>query len=213
MENLWGFGLLCFTSFFSLLNPFGVMPIFMSMTANLDGQSRKTTAKKAIIVTFFTLMAFAFGGQLLFNFFGISVHSFRMAGGIIFFIMGFEMLQAQLSSIKISSEYEKQNFINDISVTPLAIPMLAGPGTITTAIVLMEDADTLELKTILITVILLICVITYVSFILSNVLTKWFGETGMNVMMRLMGLILMVIAIEFFFKGLGPIIHKMMESA
>lgn len=212
MDNLWGFGLLCFTSFFSLLNPFGVMPLFMSMTGNLDEKSRKTTAKKAIIVTFCTLMLFAFGGQLLFNLFGISVHSFRMAGGIIFFIMGFEMLQARLSSIKISSEYKKQELVEDISVTPLAIPMLAGPGTITTSIVLMEDADTIELKTILIAVILLICIITYFSLILSNILTKWFGDTGMKVMMRLMGLILMVIAIEFFFKGLGPIIGKMIQS-
>lgn len=207
-----GFGLLCFTSFFSLLNPFGVMPIFMSMTANLDEQNRKLTAKKAIIVTFITLLAFAFGGQLLFKLFGITVHSFRMAGGIIFFIMGFEMLQARLSSIKISTEYEKKTFVDDVSVTPLAIPMLAGPGTITTSIVLMDDADTPELKAILIAIILLICIITYISFILSNAITKWFGETGMNVMMRLMGLILMVIAIEFFFKGLGPIIQKMMQT-
>jgi len=188
------------------------MPLFMSMTANLDENRRTITAKKAIVATFFTLMFFAFGGQLLFYLFGISVHSFRMAGGIIFFIMGFEMLHARLSSIKISAEYKNQEIVEDISITPLAIPMLAGPGTITTSIVLMKDAETIELKIILIAVILLICIITYFSLILSNLLTKWLGDTGMNVMMRLMGLILMVIAIEFFFKGLGPIIGRMMQS-
>ena len=85
MSEVINFGLLGFTSFFTLINPLGVMPIFMTMTADLDQQDRITTAKKATIVSFVTIILFSFSGQLLFNFFGISVDSFRIAGGVIFF--------------------------------------------------------------------------------------------------------------------------------
>jgi len=211
MNELWGFGLLCFTSFFSLLNPLGVMPIFISMTASLDEANRRRTARKAVFVTFITLLLFAFSGQLLFNFFGISVHSFRMAGGIIFFMIGYDMLHAHISGIKVSTEQEKQTYITDISITPLAIPMLAGPGSITTAIVLMEDAATIQFKIVLIAIIFIICLMTLITLLMADAITRWIGETGVKVMMRLMGLIMMVIAIEFFFKGLGPIVKNIMQ--
>ena len=208
MNEIWGLTLFSFTSFFSLLNPMGVIPVFISMTAGLNKHERKKTAYKAIIATFITLLLFAVSGQLLFNFFGISVHSFRMAGGIIFFIMGYEMLQAKLSRVKVNIQQEKQSMVNDISITPLAIPMLAGPGSITNSIVLMEDAHTMELRIALILVIALICIITLISLLAANIITNWIGETGVTIMMRLMGLIMMVIAVEFFFKGMGPLLSK-----
>jgi len=208
MNEIWGFTLFSFTAFFSLLNPMGVIPVFISMTAGMDKYQRTRTAYKAILATFITLMLFALSGQVLFNFFGISVHSFRVAGGIIFFIMGYEMLQAKLSSVKINVHQEKQRVVNDISITPLAIPMLAGPGSITNSIVLMEDANTMELRVALIVVIAIICIITLISLLAANIITEWIGETGVTIMMRLMGLIMMVIAVEFFFKGMGPLLSK-----
>ena len=90
MVDLYTFGLLVFTSFFTLINPLGTMPIFMSMTASLSKQRRRQTAKKATLVAFFTIIAFAFSGQILFRFFGISVNSFRIVGGVIFFAMGWD---------------------------------------------------------------------------------------------------------------------------
>ena len=209
--ELWGFGLLCFTSFFSLLNPVGLMPVFISMTAGLDETSRKRTARKSVFVAFITLIIFAFTGQLLFKFFGISVNSFRMAGGVIFFLMGQEMLQAKISQIKLSSQSAKQEYVTDISITPLAIPMLAGPGAITNSIVLMEDANSIELKVVLILTLVLIFGITLAALYLGDKITKWIGDTGVKVMMRLMGLIIMVIAIEFFFSGLGPILRSIFK--
>ncbi|MEH0155374.1 MarC family protein [Limibacter armeniacum] len=211
MSELFSFGLLCFTSFFTLINPLGTMPIFVTMTSELDQQERVATAKRASIVSFFTILAFAFSGQLLFNFFGISVNSFRVVGGIIFFLMGMDMLQARLNKVKVK-ESEVKTYVRDISITPLAIPMICGPGAITNAIVLMEDAETLEQKVTLIVAILLVMVLTYSILYSASKIIRFLGETGNNVMMRLMGLIVMVIAVEFFFSGLTPIIHQMMAK-
>jgi len=186
------------------------MPVFMSMTANLSVEERNKTAKKASIVSFFTIIAFALTGQLLFKFFGISVNSFRVVGGVIFFIMGMDMLQARLGQVKIKDD-EVKNYITDISITPLAIPMICGPGAITNAIVLMEDATTLIKKSILLISISLITAFTYLILYSSSKLIKLLGQTGINVMMRIMGLIVMVIAVEFFFSGLKPIILDMLK--
>ena len=156
MDSYITFAILVFTSFFTLINPLGTMPIFMSMTSSLSKQKRKNTAKKASIIAFFTIIAFAFSGQILFKFFGISVNSFRIVGGVIFFAMGWDMLQARLVSIKHTDDEDKIDaYVNDISVTPLAIPMICGPGAITNAIILMESSDTVVKKIILITVIFL----------------------------------------------------------
>jgi len=205
MTEIVGFGILAFTSFFTLINPFGTMPIFMTMTADLDQSHRTKTAKKASIVSFITIIIFAFSGQVLFNFFGISVNSFRIVGGVIFFLMGMDMLQARLGKVKLK-ETEIKTYVNDISVTPLAIPMICGPGALTNAIVMMEDANSIEKKAILIFAVLIVVFLTYIILYSSSRIIKILGETGINVMMRLMGLIVMVIAVEFFFSGLRPII-------
>lgn len=205
MSDIIAFGILSFTSFFTLINPFGTMPIFMTMTADLDQSHRTKTAKKASIVAFITIIIFAFSGQLLFNFFGISVNSFRIVGGVIFFLMGMDMLQARLGKVKLKDS-EIKTYVNDISVTPLAIPMICGPGALTNAIVMMEDATTIEMKAILICAIFAVLLLTYLILYSSSKIIKILGETGVNVMMRLMGLIVMVIAVEFFFSGLKPII-------
>ena len=213
MESYYTFAILVFTSFFTLINPLGTMPIFMSMTASLSNQKRKNTAKKASIIAFFTIIAFAFSGQILFKFFGISVNSFRIVGGVIFFAMGWDMLQARLGSIKHTDDENKIDaYVNDISVTPLAIPMICGPGAITNAIILMESSDTVIKKIILISVIFLVLLITYFILRGASKITDKLGETGNKVMMRLMGLIVMVIAVEFFFSGLKPIIMSMINA-
>jgi len=205
MNELLTTGILYFTSFFTLINPIGTMPVFMTMTRDLSEKDRTRTAQKASIVALFTIIGFAFTGQLMFKFFGISVNSFRIVGGIIFFMMGMDMLQARLGKVKIN-ESEVRTYVNDISITPLAIPMICGPGAITNSIVLMEDANTLTLKIILFSSIFIVMLLTYLILYSSSKILKFMGDTGKNVMMRLMGLIVMVIAVEFFFSGLKPII-------
>lgn len=211
MNESIAFALLCFTSFFSVMNPLGVMPVFMTMTSELDEKHRRKTAERAVLVAFITLMIFALSGQLLFKFFGISVDSFRIVGGIIFFMMGYEMLQARLSRVEIDEE-SVRTYVKDVSITPLAIPMICGPGAITNAIVLMQDAHSIQLKIVLIVMILLVILITLIGLIWAGKFTKMLGDTGNKIMMRLMGLITMVIAVEFFFAGLRPIVRGFLEK-
>lgn len=211
MNNEISFFLLCFTSFITLMNPLGIMPVFLTMTGQLEQKERTRTALKAVIVAFFSLVLFAFSGQVLFNFFGISVNSFRVVGGIIFFMMGYDMLQARLTKIKVNKS-EINEYVDDISVTPLAIPMICGPGAITNAIVLMEDAVHLQSKAILIGTMLMICIIIFLVLWGATRITKLLGTTGNKILMRLMGLIVMVIAVEFFFSGLKPILIDILRS-
>lgn len=205
MHELITTGILYFTSFISLINPFSIMPVYMAMTRDLNKDDAKRTLRKASIVAFSTLILFAFTGQLMFKLFGISVNSFRIVGGIIFFLMGMDMLQARLVKVKLN-ESEVRSYVNDISITPLAIPLITGPGAITNSIVLMEDSNTLELKIILFTAIFLVILLNFIILSSSSKILRIIGDTGKNVMMRLMGLIVMVIAVEFFFSGLKPII-------
>jgi hypothetical protein len=119
MEAIYSFALLALTSFFTIMNPIGTMPVFMSMTSELDQERRKRTARKAVIVAFFTVLFFAFTGQILFKFFGISVNSFRIVGGVIFFLIGQDMLHARLGAIKFSgTESEINAYVDDFNHSP-----------------------------------------------------------------------------------------------
>lgn len=206
-QDLFTIGLLYFTSFFSLINPLGSMPVFLTMTSELDKRARINTALKAVLTAFVTLMIFAFGGQMLFQFFGISVDSFRVVGGIIFFMMGYDMLNARLSSIKTIDQNKVKKYVDDISITPLGIPMIAGPGAITNSIVLMQDSDSILLKLVLVGTILITMILTLIIYVSGSTIIKFLGETGNKIMLKLMGLIVMVIAVEFFFAGLTPILR------
>ena len=212
MEDLLPFALLCFTSFFTLTNPLGTMPVFLTMTNGMNDHERKAIVRRATIVSFITLMVFTFSGQFLFKLFGISSNVFRIAGGFIIFKIGFDMLQARYSNAKLKEE-EVKTYADDISITPLAIPMLCGPGAIANAIMLMDDASTFTLKGTLIGIIALVYFITFLILQASTRLVRILGETGNNVMMRLMGLILMVIAVECFVSGLKPILIDILREA
>ena len=194
------FGLLCFTSFFTLINPLGAMPVFMTMTMELDEKERRKVARRASLVSFLIMMFFAISGDLLFRFFGI-----------IFLIMGMDMLQARLVKTKVK-ESEVKSYVNDISITPLSIPMLCGPGAITNAIVMWNKATDWETKMIMVIAVAVVITLVYLILRSSSRIIKILGETGNNVMMRLMGLIVMVIAVEFFFSGLKPIVIDILRS-
>lgn len=211
IEALMPFAFMCFASFFTLTNPLGTMPVFLTMTNGLAEQQRAEIVKRATLISFITLLGFTFAGQFLFSFFGISANGFRIAAGVIILKIGYDMLQARYTSTKLSED-EIRAYANDISITPLSIPMLCGPGAIANGIVLMDQAHTLAMKVTLVSVIALIYLLTYVILRASTRLTKVLGETGNNVMMRLMGLILMVIAVECFVSGVRPILEDIIRG-
>lgn len=190
------------------------MPVFLSMSSELDAKERSRTARKAVVVAFFTLLLFAFAGDYIFQIFGISVNSLKVVGGIIFLMVGHDMLEARLGRTKVSDKEKKVNaYVNDISITPLAIPMICGPGAITNAVVLMQEADTSMKVGLLIFSIAAIMGLTYLIYFGGAQILKFIGETGTKVMMRIMGLIVMVIAVEFLFGGLKPILIDIIQSA
>jgi multiple antibiotic resistance protein len=202
------FALLSFVSLFTMVNPLGAIPIFSSMTAALPLHQARRTAFRASLTAFIILVLFALSGQWVFNFFHISLHSLRVVGGIIFFIMGYEMLQARLTRTMYDDETQTQ-FVEDIAITPLGIPMICGPGAITSAIILMNQSQTLVEKGILLAVILFVLGLTYFILVSGKRILKLLGDSGNKVLLRLMGLIVMMIAVEFFFAGLKPIVKDM----
>ena len=212
MDTIIPYALLCFTSFFTLTNPLGTMPVFLTMTNGLSDNERKHIIKRATIVSIVILIAFTLCGQFLFKFFGISTNGFRIAAGFIILKIGYDMLQARYSNAKLKED-EIKAYVNDISITPLSIPMLCGPGAIANGIILMSDATTWELKVTLVATIVSVYILSYVILRLSTRLVKLIGETGNNVMMRLMGLILMVIAVECFVGGLKPILIDIIQMS
>ncbi len=202
--------LLYFTSFFTLMNPLGIMPVYLTMTASLTKRKRAQTAIKATITATATLILFAFAGKYLFDFFGISVAGLKVVGGVIFFMVGYDMLNARISRIKLKEE-EVEEYVNDISITPLGIPMIAGPGAITNAIVLMGDAPDYTGKMMVVLSILLVAVVILVSLLGASSILKQIGEQGTKILTKLMGLIVMVIAVEFFFSGITPYVQNMIR--
>ncbi len=212
MEEIIPYALLCFTSFFTLTNPLGTMPVFLTMTKGLTESQRQHIVKRATIVSFVILISFTLFGQFLFKFFGISTNGFRIAAGFIILKIGYDMIQARYSNAKLKDN-EIKAYVNDISITPLSIPMLCGPGAIANGIILMSDADTFELKVTLILTIAIVYLLSYIILRLSTRLVKFMGETGNNVMMRLMGLILMVIAVECFVGGVKPILIEIIQMS
>ena len=171
------------------------MPVFLTMTHGMTDRERQSVVSRATLVAFITIMVFTFAGQFLFKFFGISTNGFRIAGGVIIFKIGFDMLQARYTPMKLKDE-EIKTYADDISI----------------AIVLMQDAHTIQMKGVLIGMIAFIYLITFFILRASTRLVKILGETGNNVMMRLMGLILMVIAVECFVSGVKPILVDILKE-
>lgn len=212
MDTVIPFALLCFTSLFTITSPLSTMPVFLTMTQSLDEKERRAVAIRATLVACCALLLFVLAGQFLFKFFGISTNGFRIVGGIIIFRIGFDMLQAKYTPMNLRKE-EIKEYANDVSVAPLGIPLLCGPGAIANAIVLMQEAYSFEMKTAVIVAIILVYRITFVLLRWAGVLVKFIGETGNNVMMRLMGLILMVIAVECFVSGARPILTEILHGS
>lgn len=212
MDSLLPFALLCFTSFFTLTNPLGTMPVFLTMTQGMNKDERQRIVKRATIISFLILIVFTFSGQFLFKFFGISTNGFRIAAGFIIIKIGYDMLQARYTNVKLKNE-EIRTYANDISITPLSIPMLCGPGAIANGIMLMDESTSWSMVAILVGIIALVYLLTYFILKESTRLVDLIGETGNNVMMRLMGLILMVIAVECFVSGARPILIDIIQSS
>jgi multiple antibiotic resistance protein len=207
------FSLLAFSSIFFLVDPFGAIPSFMAITSTAEPQRRKQTARKAALTCLIVLTLFALGGQMIFKLFGITMPAFEIAGGMILLLIGLEMVQAKRSGTQeASGDTEEATQKDDAGIVPLGIPMLAGPGSISTVMVMVGQVPSLwhwEMGVILAS-IAITSLISYLILAGAGNVRRVLGETGIRVLVRVMGLLLVALAVQFFVNGfidLGVIPH------
>jgi len=190
-------------SFFAVMNPLGNIPIFITLTNGYSVEEKRRNARKAAVISFIILTVFLVLGKYIFSMFGITIHAFRVAGGILIFGIAYSLLQAKHSSAQSPHPHEQKEAENqnDISITPLAIPIMAGPGTIATV---MSHSTSYHLEKMISVFIsyTLILAITFVLFYYSTAIISKLGQNGLNVISRLMGLILAVMAIQMIAGGI-----------
>ena len=210
MDSLLQFALLAFTSLFTMINPMGVIPVFTTLTTGMTSKQAASIALKASSTALIVLLLFTFGGNFIFDIFNISVNGLRVVGGILFFLSGYDMLRGKLTRIKSEGE-ESIEAAKDFAITPLGVPMITGPGVITISIVMMNDAPDFTHRSLLIGSIFIVLGLTHFILISSRRIIAFLGESGNKVLTRIMGLIVMVIAVELFFRGLKPIIQDILK--
>jgi len=192
----------CVTIFF-IVDPLAVIPAFLTMTATDPPEKRSAMALKASIACVGILVAFASAGGLIFKIFGVTLPAFRIAGGIILGLSSLEMLRAQRPTRESAVEIQEGVEKSDVAITPLAIPMLAGPGAISTVMVFMDRAVPWWTASLPVyAAILAAGVGTYITLRLSGVALRLLGRTGINVLGRLMGLVCATMAAQFVLDGL-----------
>lgn len=199
MNEVFTFALSVFTGFFAIMNPISNMPIFLSLTDGADKETKQRINLKAVLVAFVIVTVFVLLGNYIFELFGITIPAFKITGGILIFFVGFEMLQSKKSNIK---RLKTVNYDENIAISPLAIPILAGPGTIVTATNFVANTTSYLNIAVLIVVFAFMCFLNYVAFALSDIIAKKIGDNVISVIGKLMGLIIAIIGTTMIIQGL-----------
>ena len=207
------FFILAFSTLFTLVNPIGLTAVYLSIVENFDTIDRTRIALKGSITAFIILITFSLVGDIIFSFYGITVSAFKIAGGILFFRTGIHMLESRVSrSRSTPKEKEEAETKEDIAYTPIGIPLIAGPGAITSVMILSSETSAWELRLVLVVLIALVLFLTYIIFNGADYLTQRFGTTGLRIIQRIMGLILMVLAVQFIIDGIGEVIKGWVDT-
>jgi multiple antibiotic resistance protein len=197
------FALIAVTSVFFLVDPFAVIPMFLAVTATSPAVERRLMARRSALTCAIVLSTFAAAGSLIFKLFGITLPAFKIAGGIILLQIGLEMLQARQSGTKATPEEQREGAQKeDASIIPLGIPMLAGPGAISTVMVLVGESHSWWQHGIVYATIVLSSYASFVILAGADRVRRYLGETGIRILMRLMGLLLVALAVQFVANGL-----------
>ena len=192
---------------FAIMNPVGNVPIFLSLTEGYDVDRQRKTARKAVLIAFLIIMIFLVLGHYIFQLFGITVSAFRVVGGILIFGIAYNLIQAKPSHAHAPREEEHEASANkdDISVTPLATPLIAGPGTIATVMALAGGTSLIKDSISVFIAVVIVMAGTYVILYYSGFIGRHLGKTEMNVITRLMGLLLAIIAVQMAVSGLDKL--------
>jgi multiple antibiotic resistance protein len=202
--NQWlSFSLLSLSAIFFVVDPMGVIPVFMAMTRNDSPAKRESMARRASITAFFILSTFAVAGTLIFRVFGVTLGAFKVAGGILLLLTSIEMLRAQPQRTRVTPEEAQEGADKeDVAIFPLAIPLLAGPGSIATVTTLMSKAGRILFAVPVIASIAITCLASYLMLRAAEQVARLLGVTGLAVLNRVIGLIIGALAVQFMFDGL-----------
>jgi multiple antibiotic resistance protein len=195
------FALVTFTSVLFIVDPIAVVPTYLVITQGQDAAQRRLTARRACIAATIILVTFALAGKGIFGIFGITMPAFRIAGGLILWLVAMDMLHGSRSTQEGTAEIVEGQAKEDVAVTPLAMPMLAGPGAISTVMVLSGQARTTSQTIAVYASILLTSLIAWLTLRAGERLVARMGQTGIRVMTRIMGLLLAAIAVQFVITG------------
>ncbi len=210
IQDLYLHAITVFMGFFAMLNPIGNIPVFLGMVQDFDKKTQNKVALRATVTAFTIIAIFCVFGHIIFRLFGITVPAFQIAGGIIVFIIGFQMLNAKENPIHAQSLDEKEQMMkiaHDMAITPLGIPLLAGPGTISTAMNFVGAEKSITNVILVIVIFGIMCVITYLLFVSSRIIAIKLNPSMLKVVSRIMGLILAVIAVQMLINGIEGTIN------
>jgi len=196
-ENLLLFALTVFTGFFAIMNPIANTPVFLGLAGDRDKSDRKKIAKTSCVTAFIIVVFFVILGKYIFELFGITIPGFKITGGLLLFYVGFEMLQSKKSKIHHQENVEPDD---GVAVSPLAIPILAGPGTIVTAMNNVTHGGFIHIA-IDIIIFAIMILLTYLAFTLSDLIVKKIGENLITVIGKIMGLILAIMGTQMAIEG------------
>src|ERR1700761_8804011 len=197
------FSLLALSSIFFLVDPFAALPTFLAVTAGQDPAKRVRTARKASLTAFIILTAFGIAGKYIFKLFGITIPAFEIAGGVILLLIGLDMLEAKRSPTQESpGETEAATIKEDVGIVPMGIPMLAGPGAITSVMVLVGPVQHDWQMVAVLGSIGTTAALCFVVLGSATRVAKMLGETGIRILVRIMGLLLVALAVQYFVNGL-----------
>ena len=208
------FFILCLTTFFTLINPVGIAPILLVMTERFSKEEKINIAWKGSLTAFITLIIFSILGSVIFNIFGITIEAFQIMGGILFFRSGFRMSEVKIGRSRITPmEREESQESDDLAISPIGIPLIAGPGAITASMLLSSQTPQFYSYATLGVSIFLVLAVVYLILRNGGLLMKALGYTGMRVIQRLMGLVLMVIAVQFVINGVMSILTPLFSPS
>ena len=193
-----------FMGFFAIMNPIANVPVFLGLTSDDDEQTTAAVALRSLMLAFLIVTLFSVAGKVIFELFGLTLPAFRITGGLLVFLVGFHMVQGNHSSVQHPKEEDKQKSREaalGVAVSPLAMPILAGPGTIVTAMSFSANGGLMAIV-VTVAVFAVLCVITYVLFVFGKKFVTYIGASALGVITRMMGLILAVIGTQMVIEGL-----------
>jgi multiple antibiotic resistance protein len=205
---LFAFFIVCFSSLFTIINPFSTVPIFLAITKSNTHEQKKKMIKKAVLTAGIVLIVFVFMGKYILSFFSISIEAFKIAGGILITKIGLGMIN--LTHHKNTPEEEEEATIKqDVSIVPLAIPMLSGPGSMTTSLVLMTKAEGFLQILMIVLAIIIVLIFAYIILSKAPKIESFLGVSGKNIADKIMGLIVLIVGIQFIINGVMDLLNSL----